>query len=387
MKLLHISDLHIGKRVHEFSMIEDQKYILEKILEVVDAEEPQGVMIAGDIYDKSVPSGEAVDLFDEFLTALFAKDCSIFMISGNHDSQERLNFGSRIMREQKIHIAGGFSGQLRKEVLYEDENMVNVYLLPFIKPAMVRRYFPEAEINSYEEAICAILEETKMDNDQCNVLVAHQFVTAKGKEPERSESESISIGGVDNIDGSIFEEFDYVALGHIHGPQRMGRDSIRYCGSPLKYSFSEVHHKKSITKIEFHQVEGKLQKTPSISTISLVPLRELRVIKGPISQLLNPEVYTLGNTEDYIWATLTDEETIVDAREKLRCVYPNLMRLTFERDRSRTESGTEDLTVAQRIERNPVELFKEFFETQNERVLTQAQEKILKDVVNKYEAN
>lgn len=309
------------------------------------------------------------------------------MISGNHDSQERLNFGSRIMREQNIHIAGSFFGELRKETVIDEYGPVDFYLLPFVKPPMIRGYFPDYAIESYEEGIKAILDSTKIDGERRNVLVAHQFVTNMGKEPERSESETISMGGVDAIDSSFFAHFDYVALGHIHGPQRIGQDYIRYCGSPLKYSFSEVNHKKSICMIALEGAKIKGEIDPCITLIPLIPLHDLREIKGPIGELLKPEVYNLGDTLDYIWATLTDEEILVDPMGKLRQVYPNLMKITFQRDEELEKKEGESLTVEQLVARNPVELFQDFFESQNGRNMTETQEKILKDVVNQYETH
>ncbi|MEG2199500.1 MAG: exonuclease SbcCD subunit D [Anaerovorax sp.] len=385
MKLLHISDLHIGKRVHEFSMMKDQAYILEGILKTVEVEKPQVVLVAGDIYDKSVPSGEAVDLFDEFLTKLSQKNCTIMMVSGNHDSPERLNFGSRIMRSQNIHIAGSFSGELRKERVEDAYGTVNFYLLPFVKPAMIKGYFEDRTMETYEEGVEAILDSAEIDYSQRNVLVAHQFVTSMGKEPVRSESESISIGGLDAMDCRLFQQFDYVALGHIHRPQRIGEAYIRYSGSPLKYSFSEVNHKKSMIMVTLEGVKDQGQMHRTVTQVPLVPLHDLREIKGPIMELLRPEVYTLGNRLDYIWATLTDEEVLVDPMEKLRKVYPNLMKLTFQRDADLQKKEGASLTVEELIERNPLTLFQDFFEEQNGRKMTAAQEKIVKDVVNQYE--
>ncbi|MBE5963035.1 MAG: exonuclease SbcCD subunit D [Lachnospiraceae bacterium] len=365
MKLMHLSDLHIGKRVNEFSMIEDQKYILEQILKIVDSERPDGVLIAGDVYDKSLPSVEGVTLFDDFLSGLHKRKVAVFIVSGNHDSAERINFASRIMEQNKIYIAGTFDGSMPKIRLEDEHGPVNVYLLPFVKPAMVRPYYPDVE--TYHDAVASIIGNTQIAESERNVLVAHQFITAGETSPERTDSENISIGGIDNIDASVFDPFDYVALGHLHGAQRIGRDEIRYAGSPLKYSFSETRQKKSVTMVEL-----KEKTQVSFEKIPLIPIRDMREIKGPIAKLLDPEVYTKANTLDYIHATLTDEEDIYDAIGQLRSVYPNIMKLDFENSRmerrEEAETSAEDI-----VSKNPLELFEEFFLNQNNKPMKEEQ--------------
>ena len=248
MKLIHLSDLHLGKRVNEYSMLEDQEYILKKIINVIDDEKPDGVIIAGDVYDKSIPSAEAVQLFDDFLVQLAKRSLKVFVISGNHDSPERIAFGSRIMDASGIHMSPVYSGDITPIPLEDEFGTVNIYILPFIKPAHVRRY-AENEITTYTEAVEYVISKLNIDPANRNVLVTHQFVTGA----LRSESEEISVGGSDNVDAYVFEPFDYVALGHIHSPQTCGSENIRYCGTPLKYSFSEVHDKKSVTVVELRE--------------------------------------------------------------------------------------------------------------------------------------
>lgn len=358
MKLIHIADLHIGKRVNEFSMLEDQKYILIKILNIIDEHKPDGILIAGDVYDKSMPSADAVELFDEFLTAIAERSMSCFVISGNHDSPERIAYGSQIMKSRGIHMAKVFDGQMKPTVLKDETGEVNIYMMPFIKPANVRRFYPDAEIESFHDAINTVIQNTPIDPAGRNVLLAHQFVAGKGIQPERSESEAISVGGLDNIDVNIFDAFDYVALGHLHGPQSIKRDTVRYAGSPLKYSFSEVRHNKSVTLVELGE-KGNI----TVKTIPLIPLRDMRVIRGPINELLSPSVYEGTDTEDYIQVILTDEEDILDSMGKIRTVYPNVMHLEYDNLRyQEMKSGT---TVEDPAQKTHLELFREFYLLQN----------------------
>lgn len=377
MKLLHISDLHIGKKVNEFSMIEDQEYILQQILKIADEQKPQGIMIAGDIYDKGVPCVEGVTLFDWFLTELHRRRLYVFMVSGNHDSSERIGFGGKIMEKNRIYIAGVFQGRMDKVTLTDEYGDLNFYLLPLIKPAVVRRFHPDVE--TYQEAVEAVIHHEDIDRSQRNILIAHQFITSGDHMPERCESESISIGGLDNIDAAAFDDFDYVALGHLHGPQHIGRDTVRYAGSPLKYSFSEARQIKSVTLVEIgNKSEVTCNKLP------LVPLRDMREIKGPIAALTNPEIYSQANTMDYIHATLTDEEEIYDAIGKLRSVYPNIMRLDFEN--SKTVWNTDAKLAAANVEKkSPLELFEEFFENQNNIPMSSVQKETMQELFKEME--
>lgn len=380
MKFMHIGDLHVGKRVNEFNLIEDQKYILDQILKLVEQYRPDGVLIAGDIYDKPQPSAEAVELLDEFFTSLTKRSLAVFVISGNHDSPERLGFGNRILREEGLHIAGVFDGVVRKEILEDSLGTVNLYLLPFLKPAMVRP-FTEQPVETYEDAVREALRSAAIDPKQRNILVAHQFVTAAGRQPERSDSEVIALGGVDQVDYSLFEAFDYVALGHLHGPQRVGRDTVRYAGSPLKYSFSEARQKKSVTLVELKE-KGQVE----FQLIPLVPLRELREIRGPLAELLKIGREEGQASEDYLHATLTDPGEVYDAVGQLRTVYPNLMALDFDRTANAgAERNREQAMVSEPREKSPLELFEQFYQLQNDQELSGEERKLMETVLNGWE--
>ena len=362
MKLIHLSDLHLGKRVNEFSMLEDQAFILQEILRIIDEEQPQAVLLAGDIYDKSVPSGEAVQLFDGFLWELSSRKLQVFVISGNHDSPERLSFGGRLMEGSGIHLSPVYSGKVEPVVLEDAYGPVNVYLLPFLKPAHVRRYFPEEEIGTYTEALGKAVEALEIHKEQRNVLVTHQFVTGAS----RSDSEEISVGGSDNVDASVFDDFDYVALGHIHGPQNIGSPRIRYCGTPLKYSFSEVGQQKSVTVAELKE-KGTLE----VTARPLTPLRDLREIRGSYLEVTAKSFYEGRNREDYLHITLTDEEDVPDGAAKLRVIYPNLMRLDYDNARTRSRNLPEG--AEEPAAKPPLELFEEFYERQNNQLMTEEQ--------------
>lgn len=374
MKLLHIADLHIGKRVNEFNMIEDQKYILEQIVQMTVEERPNGVLIAGDVYDKSQPSTEAVELLDEFLTRLTALGQPVFIISGNHDSPERLGFGSRILQKNGLHIASIFSGTTQKIILRDEYGAVNINLLPFLKPAIVKPYF-EQSVDSYDDAVRVVVSASEVNLLERNILLTHQFVTNGVQQPERSESEYLSVGGLDNVDISVFDAFDYVALGHLHGPQRIGRDTVRYAGSPLKYSFSEARHQKSAVLLELG-AKGEIE----IRLLPLNSLRDLREIKGPIAELLRIGRENPKDSEDYIHVTLTDEEEIYDAIGQLRQVYPNLMILDFENSRSRQTASSSVLTSDDVAKKSPINLFFEFYQMQNNCELAVEQMRVMERV-------
>ncbi len=370
MRLLHLADLHIGRRVNESSLLDDQKHILQQILDICSEKQPDGLVIAGDVYDKTIPAAEAVELLDEFLTEVAGRRVQCWVVSGNHDSAERIAFGSRIMADRGVHMARVFDGTLTPTTVHDKYGEVDIYLLPFIKPAQVRRFYPDEDIDSFESAVRKVIDGCPLTPGRRNILVAHQFVTSAGMEPERSDSESISVGGVDNVDAGVFAAFDYVALGHLHSPQPIGRDTIRYAGSPLKYSFSEVRQTKSVTVVDLRE-KGDIH----IETIPLRPLRDMRRIKGPIAQLLAPATYFGTNTGDYLQVTLTDEDEIVDAMSKLRTVYPNVMHLDYDNQRSRAlnEIGAAlDVAV-----KNPLQLFEEFYRLQNNQPMDLAQIEIV----------
>lgn len=370
MKFIHLSDLHIGKRVNEFSMIEDQKYILKVILNIIDDEKPDGVLIAGDVYDKSVPSAEAVQLLDDFLCRLAERKLPTYIISGNHDSAERLSFGGRLMDMSGIHLSPVYNGKVEPFTLTDEYGKVNIYMLPFIKPVNVRRFFPDSEIESYTDAIKIAVDSMNVDEKERNIIVTHQFVTGAS----RSESEEISVGGSDNVDASVFDAFDYVALGHIHGPQKIGRESVRYCGTPLKYSFSEANHKKSVTVVEMGE-KGKIE----IRTVPLVPKHDLREIKGKYEEILLKENYEGTNTEDYIHITLTDEEDIPDVMNRLRVIYPNIMKLDYDNKRTRSNQA---VGKAEGVEKkSPLELFSEFYYDRNGQTMSEEQTAFMQNLI------
>ena len=360
MKFLHLADLHIGKRVNEFDLTEDQRYILKQILTIADKNRPDAVLLAGDLYDRGVPPGGAVELLDEFLTQLSRRGLPVFAVSGNHDSPERLDFGSRIMRRSGVTIAGSFRGRPEQVTLSDEYGPVNIWLLPFLRPAMAEPFFPPEQTASYETAVRAALGAAEVNNRERNVLVAHQFVTAFGKQPETCDSETVSVGGADQVDAAVFEPFDYVALGHLHGPQRIGRPEVRYAGSPLKYSFSEARQKKSVTFVELKE-KGRVE----ISAVPLVPLRDMREIRGPIAELTKPENAAFGCRDDYIRATLTDAHAVADAAERLRAVYPNLMTVDFESARAAEAGPSKTAASGDVANRTPRELFEEFYRNQN----------------------
>lgn len=372
MKLLHLSDLHLGKRVNEFSMMEDQKYMMEQILEIAQECRADAVLLAGDIYDKPVPPVEAVQLFDNFLTRLAQKNILVFAISGNHDSAERLAFGAQLMQGKGIHIAPVYDGNSAPICLRDCYGEVRIHLLPFLKPAMVRHVFGEEEISTYQDALRIALEHMELDLSKRNVLVAHQFVTGA----IRCESEEISVGGLDQVDAALFDAFDYVALGHIHSPQHVGRENVRYCGSPLKYSFSEAGQEKSVTLVELGAKGAvNLQKIP------LCPLRDMRKIRGTYLEVTARSFYQGTNAEDYIQVTLTDEEDVPDGMQKLRIIYPNLMRLEYDNRRTSQERQVEASRGAEL--KSELELFEEFYELQNNQPMGDGQREFVQELIRK----
>ncbi len=370
MKLIHLSDLHLGKRVNEYSMLEDQEYILKKILNIIDDENPDGVIIAGDVYDKPVPSAEAVQLFDDFLVSLAKRRLQVFVISGNHDSPERIAFASRIMDAGGIHMSPVYNGVIKPISMKDEYGAVDIYLLPFIKPAHVRR-FCDDEITTYTDAVKYVVSKMNINPANRNVLITHQFVTGAS----RSESEEISVGGTDNVDASAFENFDYVALGHIHSPQNCGSDKIRYCGTPLKYSFSEAKDKKSLTVVELAEKDDVTYRT-----VELVPKHDLVELKGTYAELTLKSFY--ANTdwqEDYTRITLTDEEDVPDAVGKLRAVYHRLMKLDYDNKRTRTNA---EIGGAADVEsKTPLELFSDFYELQNNQAMTVEQSEYMSRLI------
>ena len=436
MKFIHLADLHIGKRVNAFPMLEDQRYILKQILTILREEQPDGgVILAGDIYDKAIPSAEAVELFDEFLTQLAALRLRVFIIAGNHDSPERIAFGNRLMDRSGIYLSPVYDGHVKRITCPDtassvtlsaanavDPNAgtrpvtsasvalsaanavdlnagthsvesvstsaaastcppVDVYLLPFLKPANVRRFYPEETIESYTDAMRVAIAHMDIDPTHRNLLVTHQFVTGAS----RSDSEDISVGGSDNVDASVFAPFDYVALGHLHGPQQMGEEGgpiIRYAGTPLKYSFSEARHHKSVTVVEIGEKKADGVVDVCIGTRELRPLHDMREIRGSYEELTLRANYEGTATDDYIHATLTDEIEIPDAARHLQVIYPNLMKLDYDNARTRGQ-GSERLELEQLEEKSPLDLFSELFEKQNHKEMTEEQARYIEAQMEK----
>lgn len=369
MKLIHLSDLHLGKRVNDFPMLEDQAYILDRILEIIDAEQPEAVLIAGDVYDKTIPSSEAVALLDDFLVKLADRSLAVLLISGNHDSPERLAFANRLMEGRGVYIAPVYHGEVTPVTLEDVHGLVDFWLLPFLKPVHLRRFFPEEGVESYTDAMACAIRHMPLDPTRRNVLVTHQFVTGA----ERCESEEVSVGGADNVDASVFAPFDYVALGHLHGPQSIGEERVRYCGTPLKYSFSEVRHQKSVTVIELEE-----KGTMNLRAVPLTPKRDMVELRGGFAQISSPAFYEQVDRDAYVRVILTDENDIYGAMGQLRSIYPNLMRLDY--DNLRTRSGTAELEEAD-VKRNPLELFEEFYQQQNHQPMSEEQRGYLAELL------
>lgn len=358
MKILHLADLHLGKRVNEMSMIEDQKYILDQIITLIKEESVGIVLLCGDIYDKSIPTIEAIHLLDEFLDQLSKMAIKVLMISGNHDSIDRLSFGKSLFTRSNLYIASQFENEIEKITVKENGITVNFYMLPFVKSAYISHIF-QLQTDSYEECFRYLIEHTKIDEEETNILLSHQFVTANKKNPELSDSETSSLGGIDNIDFHIFDPFDYVALGHIHKPQAMGREMVRYAGSILKYSFSEIHMDKKATILT---IDAK--KEISLSFHPLKPLRDMREIECSLEELLKKQC-EIGKQEDYMHVVLTDEEQILDAIGKVRTIYPNVMQISFKNRRHMKQLESAQIKEDQISDQSPAELFEQFYKMQN----------------------
>lgn len=370
MRFLHLSDLHLGKRVNEFPMLEDQAYILKEILNIIDEQKVEVVLIAGDIYDKVIPSAEAVRLLDDFLTRIAARELPVFLISGNHDSAERIAFGSRLMSSRQIYLSPVFESDVEPVTISDRYGEINIYMLPFVKPSLVKRVYQEEEIITYQDAVNVAVQHMQIDTDKRNILLAHQFVTGAA----RCDSEELSVGGLDDVDASIFDGFDYVALGHLHGPQKIGKETVRYSGTPLKYSFSEANQKKAAVIVDVEE-KGKI----NIQQIPFLPKHDMREIRGTYMEVTALDFYKDMKTDDYLHITLTDEEDIPDAIGKLRTIYPNIMKLSYDNLRTRaagTVRGTAEVE-----EKSPMELLREFYELQNNQPMTDEQEEIARGMM------
>lgn len=366
MKFIHISDLHLGKKVYEYSMIEEQRAALKQVVEAVDVHSTDGVMIAGDIYDKSVPSTEAMELFDNFLIELTKRGQKVFVISGNHDSVERVSFGADIFKESGIYISRGYEGTTAKVTLKDEYGTVNIHLLPFVKPAVVRKYHENEDITDYNSAIRVVVDHMEIDENERNVILVHQFVTGA----ERSESEEQFLGGLDNVDYDVFDAFDYVALGHIHKPQSMGRKCVRYSGSPVKYSVDEIEQKKSMTIVEVKE-KGNV----SIETVPFKPVHDIRRIKGTYMELTDRNSYIDTDTDDYLHIILTDEQEIPDAYRRLKVIYRNILR--FEYSNKRTAVSGSVMNMEQIKRKSYAEYVQELYEIQNNQAMSSEQMKLI----------
>lgn len=396
MKIIHTGDWHIGKIVNEFSMIDDQRFVLEQLITIIKEEKPAALVIAGDLYDRSIPSVEAVELLDEVFTKILLElKVPILAIAGNHDSAERLSFGSKILTQNGLHIAGLFDKNVKSITLDNQEEKINFYMLPYADPKEVRHILQDEKILNHDDAMRMVVKsiEEKLNKNEKNVLVAHGYVTLMSEEAldvennednrraglETSDSERpLSIGGTDLINGKYFSCFNYTALGHLHGPQKVGSDRIRYSGSILKYSFSEVNHKKGISIV---QIDKKGQVT--VNHRELIPKRDMRIIKGPINELIKPEIYMKNNVEDYIYAILTDEEELMDPISKLRAVFPNIMGLHREEAMEKEDSKTSAAIGFQK--KSKIKLFEEFYESITGKQLTDNKLNILKEIIETVE--
>ena len=387
MKLLHLGDLHLGKSLAEYDLIDDQKYILDQILAIADREGADAVLIAGDVYDRAVPGEAAVRLLDSFLSRLVSRQIRVFMISGNHDSGSRLNYGSRLFERNGVFICAVFDGHLDQHLIRDERTgtEVNICLLPFVKASQVRHFFPEAGIGSYEDAVRVILADAQIDMSKCNILVAHQFVAGREENPVLGGSESLgtqSVGLVERIGYDCFDALDYVALGHIHSPQQAGRREVRYSGSPLKYSLSEANNEKSVPLISVDE-NGK----PDIELIPLRPVRNLRHIRGKKADLLDPSRVTAP--DDFIYVTLTDEEIVDDAMGIFRQVYPNTVKIDYDNSHTRAIEQVDISRIAEN--RSFEELISDFYQQIYSCGISEEEMDVMRDVAREagvlYEAD
>ncbi len=385
MKILHLADLHLGKILQEQSLIEDQEYMLRKIINIIKEEKVKIVLISGDIYDRSIAQVEAVNLLDDFLKILIKElKIKVFIISGNHDSKDRLGFGNKIFEDEGLYIESKYNGKLKKVELEDEYGSLNIYMLPFIKPVEVKKFFEDDLENNYDVAINKIIEKEEINENERNIIMVHQFVTAGNIKPERTESEVLSLGGIENVDVSNFNKFDYVAIGHVHRPQKIGRDTARYAGTILKYSFSEINHNKSIPIINIKE-KGNI----SINLVPLKPLRDMREIKGPIEELIKEENYKEGNVEDYIKAIITNEEPVYDAIGKIKKIYPNTLKLEIQNSKTINKNEEENINLEELKKKSELELFSDFYKLQNNLDLNEEQKEIVKNIISevKHETN
>lgn len=379
MKMLHLGDLHFGKAVNGFSMLEDQRYIVNQIYELIEREHIEAVLMAGDIYDRSIPGGEAVTLFDDFLTRLRGLGTAVFVIAGNHDSAERLNFAGRLLEDERIYFACQVQESIKKVTLTDEYGALNIFMLPFIKPLSVRALYGDDTIHTFDDAVRACIAHTQIDTKERNIIMTHHFVVAGSEKPDLSDSEVVlSVGGIDEVNADCFDSFDYAALGHIHRPQRIGRDTVRYAGSILKYSFSEANTDKVLTVVELKE-KGNV----SVQLFKLNPLRDMRKIKGSLKALTSEDILSLENREDYIHVTLTDKEALIEPMNSLRSVYPNVMQLSFER--KEMKAAQQQSACGHTVQKQKLELFGDFYELVTGESLDERELAVMKEVVDEAE--
>lgn len=349
MKFLHIADLHLGKQMNDLLLLEDQEAVLQQVLHIATEEMVDAVLIAGDVYQRTSPQAEAMALFDSFVSRLVEEGKKVFVISGNHDSALRLSYFSSLVKNSGVHVTESFNGDLQRVTLHDRDGEINVWMLPFLRPAQVKRALPHVKISSYQDAINAVLKHANIDYSKRNLLMCHQFIIGC----EICDSEELSVGTLDHIDGTVFDSFDYVALGHIHGPQRVLRDTMRYAGSPLKYSFSEANHRKSVVIVNM-QEKGETQ----IKTVPLYPLHDVRLIDGKLDDIMQ-----MPYSEDYVWITIHDELPPPDAKVSLSVNFPNMMKFSVVNSRTKYDL---DIKATETMENKSVaELFSDFYRLQN----------------------
>ncbi len=376
VKFIHIADLHLGKRMNDISLLEDQQFVLKQIVNIAEGEKADAVLIAGDVYDKTTPTGEAMTAFNDFLTGLSGRGIKVFVIGGNHDSDRRISYFSSLIKGAGIYVSEKFNAKLQSFAAEDEFGELYIHLLPFIKPINVRSFYPDEKIDSYDNAIEAVLKNSSVDIKSRNILLCHQFITGG----EACDSEELSIGGLDNVSSGLFEAFDYVALGHLHKAQKVSRETLRYAGSPLKYSFSEIQHKKSVAVVNIgKKCDNKAE--ISIELVPLKPLHEVREVKGSLGEIMKTDY-----SEDYVKVTVTDEIVPPDARITVGMVFPNMM--SFGVQNSRTDSSDTELQGAEKLEEKPVtELFSDFYRLQNNDVPpTEEHLAFLQKIINEKEA-
>lgn len=372
MKFAHLADLHIGKRLYEYSLVENQKDILNKIVELVKANCVDGVVISGDIYDKSVPPVDAVEIMDDFLSALSSLEIFIIIIGGNHDSVVRLSFASKILEKNNVYISPVFNGNVEKVEMTDKFGRINFYLLPYIRPVNVRRAYEDFEGETFTEALKFVMDKINPDTSMRNVLVSHQFVTGA----QKSDSEEIYVGGSENVAYTLFDDFDYVALGHLHMPQAVGRETVRYAGTPLKYSFSEISHKKSMTIVDIRE-KGKVE----IEVIPLIPTQGLVELKGSLKELINDSVVASVECNSFVKITLTDEVLKNDALDVLKQFYPYIVSIGYDNSMTRQNNVVQSRAVSE--EQRPEEIVEELFVQQNNRQMNDVERGLIEKLVKK----